>query len=195
GTPFLTGESPLSGTIPARGQRTVTLPARIRFDELLQTLNRIRPGQTVPYDAQLGLTVGTPVHENGMRLPIATAGEFPIPDIPRISVDSVAFSELNLSQAVATLRLKVTNTNQFPVALDQMLTNLSLNGRTLATTDLGRAIQFEPNGTQVVELPITFSPLDAGVGLFDALRQSGTKYQTDGTLTLQTPFGPITMKY
>ena len=52
--PFLQGQAPLQGTIPAGQSKTVTLPAKVVYLELLKVLQAVRPGAIIPYHAALG---------------------------------------------------------------------------------------------------------------------------------------------
>ncbi len=51
--PFLQGQAAMQGEIPANGSKTVTLPAKIAFGELLKVLQGVRPGATIPYRGTL----------------------------------------------------------------------------------------------------------------------------------------------
>ena len=78
GAAFLTGEAPLEGEIPAKGSRTLAIPARVGYRELLGALEGVRPGEAVPYEAQAGLTVQAPV-VGAIRVPMRREGSFVLP--------------------------------------------------------------------------------------------------------------------
>lgn len=81
--PFLSGKADLQSTIPAHGKETVTLPATISYLDLIQAYKVIRPGSTVPYSADLGLSVDAP-NLGLLRLPMKKEGELLVPAMPKI---------------------------------------------------------------------------------------------------------------
>lgn len=81
---LLTGAAELQSTIPAKSTKTVTLPAKIKYLDLVKAFQNVRPGAVVPYQADLGLSVDTPVL-GAVRLPIRKNGELTVPEIPNLS--------------------------------------------------------------------------------------------------------------
>jgi len=75
---FLSGSADLQGTIPAGSSKTLTIPVGIDYRRLLSAVEGTRPGGTVPYTADLGLSVDTPVLGR-LRIPMSREGELPIP--------------------------------------------------------------------------------------------------------------------
>ena len=57
GTRFLAGQAQLQGAVPARGKKTVSVPATIVYTQLLAALKGVRPGSVLPYKADLGFSV------------------------------------------------------------------------------------------------------------------------------------------
>jgi LEA14-like dessication related protein len=78
GKPFLDGEAPLQGAIPAGGSKTLGVPVRISFLKLIETVKDARPDSSIPFLAELGLSVDTPLIGR-MRLPMSREGELAIP--------------------------------------------------------------------------------------------------------------------
>jgi LEA14-like dessication related protein len=77
---FLSGEAESQAAVPAKSSRTVSLPAKINYIEMLKTLKGIRPGSTIPYAAELGLSVNTP-GLGVIRLPLKKEGELVLPNV------------------------------------------------------------------------------------------------------------------
>jgi LEA14-like dessication related protein len=85
--PLFSGKADVAGSIPAKGSKTLSLPAQIKYLDLFNAFKGIKPGSTIPYKAQLGLFMNTPVTQN-LRLPIAKEGELTVPTISDLeSVD------------------------------------------------------------------------------------------------------------
>lgn len=78
GVEFLNGAAALQGAIPAKGSKVVQLPVNVDFLQLLRAVDGVELGSVVPYDANLGLSVDTPL-AGALRLPLATSGEITIP--------------------------------------------------------------------------------------------------------------------
>ena len=77
---FLSGNAKSQAAVPAKSSRTVSLPAKINYIEMLKALKGVRPGSTIPYGAELGLSVNTP-GLGVIRLPLKKQGELVLPSI------------------------------------------------------------------------------------------------------------------
>jgi len=83
GVGFLSGEAPLTGTIPSGESKVLPLPVTIDFLQLMDALDGVIPGSVVPYDADLGLSVDAPLMGR-LRLPMARQGEITVPTLRKI---------------------------------------------------------------------------------------------------------------
>ena len=77
---FLSGDAEAQAAVPAKSSRTVSLPAKINYIEMLKALKGVRPGSTIPYGAELGLSVNAP-GLGVIRLPLKKEGELVLPSI------------------------------------------------------------------------------------------------------------------
>ena len=164
GQPFMLGKANLAGTIPAGGAKTFTVPATVRFMDLLKVLKTVKPGAVVAYQAQLGLSIDVP-QTGPMRLPIKTQGKIPIPAVPGVELTDVNWKSLSLRDASAVISLQLTNRNAFPVNLQQMDYGLTLAGQRVAQSSLKSAAVFESGKPQMVQIPISISPIQMGVSV------------------------------
>ena len=78
GQSFLTGQAELQGTVPAGASKVLPVPVRINFVKLIQVVQGVRPGQTIPYNAAMGLSVKAPI-VGDLRVPMSQDGELAIP--------------------------------------------------------------------------------------------------------------------
>jgi len=78
GQQFLAGRADVQGSVPAGGRKTLGVPVRINFVELVRAVSGARPGQTIPYAAELGLSVDVPAL-GPLRVPMTRQGELTIP--------------------------------------------------------------------------------------------------------------------
>ncbi len=194
GATFLTGQADVQGVVPARGAQRVTLPARISFSQLLSTLQGVRPGAVVPYEAALNLGVDAPV-AGRLSLPLRKAGELPVPAPPVVELASVNWKSLSLDKAEAELELGVTNPNDFPVTLGRMGYALSLGGVKIAETGVNEGARFGKNDRKTLRIPIAIRPSDLGMAAFRMLTGEGASYSIAGDMALDTPFGALTAPF
>ncbi|HET6426993.1 MAG TPA: LEA type 2 family protein [Phycisphaerae bacterium] len=75
---FLTGLANLQGTVPAGGSKTIGVPVRINYLRLINAVQGARPGATIPYKADMGLSVEVPA-VGPVRVPMSKRGELSIP--------------------------------------------------------------------------------------------------------------------
>lgn len=193
GSALLSGKADLQGTVPAAGARTVSLPAKINYLQLLKAASQVRPGSVVPYVADLGLSLRPPMMEP-LRLPLKKEGKLPVPTVPEVEVQEIRWSGVSLNEASGVVKLHVVNRNQFPVALSALRYALSLGGTEVANSAVTRGVDFAADGgAGVLEIPIAVSPAKLGVGLVRLLAGSGSGYKLAGDMNVRTPFGPMSL--
>ena len=86
--PFLTGRAELQTTVPAKSKKIVSLPANIKYLDMLKALKGIRPGSKIPYKADLGLSVDVPAL-GLMRLPMKKEGDIVLPTVSDVDVKDI----------------------------------------------------------------------------------------------------------
>jgi len=191
GQNLLSGAADISGTIPASGSRTLQVPAKVTFQSLLDLLSNVRPGSLVPYEANLGLSLDNPMGGDAINLPVSHQGELPIPTIPDVSVGGIRVEDLSLSNANLVLDLDVGNTNEFALDLLGFDYGFSLAGAKVASSTLKKGASFEPGGSNRLEIPLSFSPKNLGLAVFNVLSGKGADYSLIGNMEADTPFGRI----
>lgn len=80
GQRFLAGFSELNITVPPGGRRSVSLPAQVDYLNALNILTGVRPGDTIPYNAEVSLVVNTP-HLGSITLLLTKIGELTLPAV------------------------------------------------------------------------------------------------------------------
>lgn len=190
GKEILSGLANVAGSIPASGSRTLQVPAKVTFQSLLGLLSNVRPGQLVPYEADLGLKLDAPV-TGPLELPLRTSGELPIPAVPNLKVGGIRVDELSLNAAKIVLDLDVGNTNEFALDLLDFDYGFSIAGAEVARSALDRSASFEPGGTTSLEIPLSFSPSKLGLAVFNVLSGQAADYSLTGNMTADTPFGAL----
>jgi LEA14-like dessication related protein len=78
GQQFMTGKSMMQGTIPANASKTVGVPIKVNFMKLLSAVKGARPGASIPYKADMGLSLDVPIM-GALRVPMTQEGKLDIP--------------------------------------------------------------------------------------------------------------------
>lgn len=191
---LLKGAADAQGSVPAQGSRTLTLPANLKFADVLSALQGVKPGAVVPYHATVNFRAHAPAI-GPVNLPVSKKGELPVPAAPKVELTAMQVKDLSLANVAAVLNLRVTNPNSFPFDLHELGYNLSLGGASVAGGKVASGVKFARNGTGDLTVPVSFSPMSLGVAVFNMLKGSSTDYDISGALNLSTPFGPINMPY
>jgi len=194
GQPFLNGDLESSWSIPARGSRVVQLPVSVDLLGLVQTVTSLRPGNVVPYDAEIGLKLDVP-GAGPMRIPVRTSGRMPIPDVPRVNVSSLDWNEVSLNRVGGDLELGLTNPNDFPLTLAGLDYGFELAGRDVASGFTEAGVEMDAGGAGALTIPLGFSPLEVGSAILNVLTGSSADYGMQGSLTVDSPFGPMELPF
>ena len=190
GNSFFTGEAQIAGEVPARGVKTISLPAKITYSQILLALANVKPGSVLPYTASLGVAIRAPVIGK-FRLPASKEGKLPIPAAPGIELQRVKWDKLTLDHAGGTFTLRLTNRNQFPVELDAMAYTLTLGKMDVAQSSIARPLSLAAGGgTGDLEIPLSFSPRKFGLAAL-AMLVGDAKYSLAGSVRFKTPYGTM----
>ena len=188
--PIVSGNSEVSGSVPAQGSLVVPLPVEVDLVGLVTNVARIRPGQVVPYEAQLGISVDAP-QLGRLRLPLSKSGELPVPSLPSVNVASVDWDEVSLTGIRGALRLDVGNTNDFPFTLTSLRYALDVDDHPFVSGSSQPGLELAPDARGQVEIPLVVPTQQVGLSLVRALSGSNPAYGLVGGLSVDTPFGPI----
>lgn len=81
GKQFLEGRIGADTAIPALQSRIIPMAVKIPFVSLYEVVQGAKPGMTIPYEAELGLEVSTPL-VGKVKLPLKVSDELKIPTFP-----------------------------------------------------------------------------------------------------------------
>jgi LEA14-like dessication related protein len=192
--PFLSGSADLDGSVPAEGIRVLTVPVRVAFQGLFDTIEGLRPGQVIPYDARLSLNADVP-GSGPLALPLTKSGELPIPTSPEISIASVDWDEVSMDSVTGSLILDVSNPNEFAFTVKSLDYDLSLAGQRVAQGERTRSLWMSAGHQSQMSIPVSFSPADAGTALLGMLGGSQIDYALAGNVEIETSFGSLSLPY
>lgn len=194
GRKLLEGSIQPSGSIPARGKQIIQLPVTVGFAPLMTTLKGVKPGAVLPYTADFRITVDAPVLGR-VEVPFSKTGELPVPAVPEVEMAGYEIGRLGLDQTSGTVKLRIRNTNQFPLDLKRLGMSFALGGQEVGSSRLSDAASLQPGESATLSVPLSFSPRTAGASLFNLLRGKQIAYQVSGSIEANTRFGPISIPY
>jgi LEA14-like dessication related protein len=193
-TTILEGQAPIQGSVPAKGTKTIAFPVTVTFAGVLALLQGIEPGAILPYKGILGLSVDVPAF-GPVRISLTKEGELPIPAIPDVSLSSVTWQNVSLAGATAVVKIKLGNSNQFPIDLTNFSYILNLADRNLANGTLTNSTHFAPKATQEFDLTLAVSTTQLGMTFARLFQGSMGYYRLNGAVALKTPFGPLDIPF
>ena len=128
-----------------------------------------------------------------LALPVRHRSELPVPTVPDVSLKTVEFETLKPDEVKAVLAIDVSNGNAFALSALDLDLGLTLAGTRILGTKTPRATKVEAGKTTRIEIPVSFSPLAAGLATYSMLTGSGATYGLSGTLAARTPFGDLAL--
>lgn len=176
---LLQGSSEQALRVGAGEQAAITLPLSLSFADLAGGLQAILGRDKIDYVLSGELDFGL------FRVPYSHHGELTLPKLPRIRIQDLRVEQLNLQGARLTLSLGVDNPNGFPLRLNGLEYELSLDGKSLSRgQSLGpMVIEGGTRGSQPIQLSIDTSKLGS---LFQQL-SSGSKIPVSLDASLNLP--------
>ncbi len=194
GAKFLEGTIKPTGSIPARGMQVIQVPATVAFSSLVTTLKGVKPGSVVAYTADFKIGVEAPVLGR-LEVPLSKSGELPVPAVPQVELTSLAIGKLSLDQMSASAKVQVKNTNQFALDLTKLGVSFALGGLDVGSSKLASPVNLPAGQAATLEVPLSFSPRAAGVGLMNLLRGNQIAYKVSGSVDANTRFGPLSLPF
>ena len=185
---ILTGAITNPGSIPARGSKTLEVPLKVKFADVLAAVEGLKLGAVVPYAVNMNFNLDVPGGEK-LSLPLTKEGELPIPSVPEVRVNEVRWDEVSLLNAKGMIKLDVTNTNEFDVGLSKFAYAMSVGGTEVVSGKLSDAASLSPGQTKTLEIPVKISPASLGLAVVNMLKSSKPSYEIVGDLGLKTRFG------
>ncbi len=184
GAPLARGTENRGLTLKRGGTSELQLPLDV---DLSQVKRQIKTIQQDCVDVQTTMIMYTKLPLVGAeRIPVTVRKKVYVPKLPKIEIADVDITDLGLRKGAATVKLKVTNYNPFPVTIRSVRYRLRIGGddmdvRGVQTKDMS----FRRRGTEIVPLHVQFEPKAlpkvAFKGLFKAEK---TPYELSGAVVV-----------
>ncbi len=179
-TAFLQGEQNAGISIPANKSSIIQLPLTLNYANIYKTIRSLNYSDKTKYSLDLELAFNIPVI--GFRtFPLGHSGEFPLPKLPSLKIDSIKLEKLTVTKADLSLILKIKNPNVFAFAINKMDYNLDvgeknwLNGLSEIKTNVSAKKE------SIVSIPISLNFFEIGRTAFKLLNsREQLNYQLKG---------------
>jgi LEA14-like dessication related protein len=150
---FLSGVIPQSTKIAANASTSVDLPLKVGYDGLYKAIITLLTADETPYRIDLAARFDVPVLKD-KTFTTSHSGTIPLLKIPSVSFSGVKFNTVSLSKVEFVLTWQVTNKGGFPLNLDKLDYNFSVNSTPWAS---GSAKSVARAGNKTTSIPGTVS--------------------------------------
>lgn len=167
----------------SRGKQWVNLPFQVSMKDVTNQIEDVL--------AEEGIRVafrGTVYPVGFGPIPFEATRVIPVPRLPEVAIDGVQGSPLD---GEFTVFLRVRNTNEFPMAFDDVDTFLSLNGKRYDLLRTESFSEMAPGGSGRVALTMHQT---RGKGLsmvVNVVKHGAASFTVGGSISCRTPYGVI----
>ncbi|KAJ6798505.1 Uncharacterized protein M6B38_212290 [Iris pallida] len=183
-----------AATIPARGSGNVNLTLALHYLELIKDAAYDVLTGIVKFTVKVELTLQIP---NGERhvLPYEWDVTLPLPILPFLALAKVGFKSSSTDESSdVALYLSLHNPNVFDMDLNSLRCEVSLDGVLVGSVELPKpAGKIRKQKMGVVKIPFSFKPKKFGNDFCQKLNGRSIGYSLQGTIDVQTPYGPMKM--
>lgn len=153
GTRIATGDMPGGLAIPAKGKAPLTVPVRIRFQDVPGIVSLLTGGRdAIRYKVAGSAGVRTPI--GIVDLPLEHSDTVGLPDLPSFALDGLAIRSASLRDVALDVKVKVTNPNAFAIPAGSLDYALSIAGAEVARADDAALATVAGRGSSVVSIPV-----------------------------------------
>ena len=110
---------------------------------------------------------------------------------PKVTLEHVHVTDLELSGATVVFELSVQNPNSFPLEVDSVRYNVELGGKDLGPGTLPKGAKVEGKTTKVIPIPYPFKYKDVFPSVVDFLKSGTSTYKLKGEAKL----GPLSLPF
>ncbi len=161
GTRIAAGDLPGGLQIRANTTAPVTLPVRVRFQDVPGVVTLLGSGKdAIRYRVAGNLGIRTPI--GILDLPLSHEDRLRLPALPHFTLDGISVRSLTFSEVVLDVRVRVRNPNAFPLPLGKIDYALALGGTTVARADSAELAPVAAGASTVVPIPVRLDVASAG---------------------------------
>jgi LEA14-like dessication related protein len=189
---LVNGESLVSGNqgegaeIKARSEHVIHFPLSIEFSNLYNTITDLREKDTSAYELNFGFSFSLPLL-GPLRVPVSTAGDFPLIKLPSVSLDGLSIKHLGLTGADLELGIRLKNPNAFSLLLEKMNYQLLIGGQPWASGAAQQKTELTEKGDSRLSFPISLNFLEVGSSVYQMLKgEQRLEYELHGDVDVSS---------
>jgi LEA14-like dessication related protein len=118
-------------------------------------------------------------------------GELPIPAPPQVSVPSVTWQKLSLTDATGLVKMHIHNPNSFAFDVAGLDYGIKLGNHNLAKGGLTVAVGLAAGAVQDIGINVSLSTAQAGTDILQILQGQASADSLGGAISIGTPFGSL----
>jgi len=160
---LLSGSSKQKLKLAANGSSRVTLPLSLDYRELQGGIEALLGQRSIDYALSGELDFGL------FRVPYSKRGSLAVPSLPRLQVERLAIERVTLSGLDIVVALRLSNDNDFRIALDGIDYGLKLADTTVVSGRSLGALTLEPGASDRLALALSLDYRTLG-GLIQSLQ-------------------------
>jgi LEA14-like dessication related protein len=187
---FLEGTQNREAAVEARGSANVRLPLAVRYEKLVEAVEKIGEEGSAKYRLDLGFRFDVP-SLGEVPVSLSAEGEIPVLRAPSLKLEGVRVSRLDFTEADLVLSVAVGNPNGFSFSLDRFDFALDVGGEGWVSGGLEKKTGIAAGGRTVVPVPARVSTFFIGQTGYRQLRETRPlSYRLRGTAVFSAPIAP-----
>lgn len=183
GQNFVSGQLNKGLSLPASGTGRMRIPVTIQYLDFFKSVDQLLQNKSTDYLLKGGFSVGP------FTIPFQAKGSFSLPQMPKISLDSIQIKNYSLSGASLSCKLNLDNPNAFNLLFKRLDYNLKLGGTQFAKASALPSGPIAGNGQSLINLGMDVSFAQLGLTAYRLLQKSKTDYSLNGGIVFDTPAG------
>ncbi len=168
-------------TLAAKDSNHIELPITIKYLDFFDSVSELIKKDHVTYDLS-GI-----FEFFGFDIPYHKSGDIQIPDLPKISMDSVDIKDISLTGASIVFALSLDNQNAFPVDISGLDYSIKLCAIEFAGGKSQSSINIGKNGRTTIKVPVNLNFLQMGLAAYNLLAKSSSEYNLTGNIKINVP--------
>lgn len=199
--PILEGKAAVAvpAQVPAKSKRRVVTPVLVPFTDVLDVLDAGDAGTIVPWRADLALgagrlSLGDP-SSLLIEMPMQVSGRLPIFKMPGIEASPFEWTDVGTISAKGQIKVRVTNTNQFPLDLNRVVYTLEIQDARVSSGGVTRGTRIAPGATEELVVPVKISAVKVAAAIYESSRHGGGSARFRGSVDLAADGIPLSLPF
>ncbi|HEY3446668.1 MAG TPA: LEA type 2 family protein [Myxococcales bacterium] len=180
GKHVVSGQPPEGVTVAAQGSSDLVFPARIKFLDIVPTVDALLKKNKVNYRASGAVGIRTPI--GPLELPMSYEGSFEVPKMPAFTFQPPRLASISFQGARIVFPVQIQNKNSFPLPLGGVSASFAIAGQNVGTVQAPTQQYLAGSQAQVIEIPLDINFLQAGFAVASAIQSKSAQVQLKGAL-------------